>query len=291
MKEFLLSKISDMSPSQLKIARFILDSPQEVAFLTASRLASLVGVSEATVVRFASFLGFDGYGKMKDSISHMVLDELSTVERIRDYRKEAEGSYLEMIVGKDVEALSRVQGHIPENQVEELSKAIVEAKAVFVAGSRSSYALAYYLHYYLSWIRPAVTLLSENTAFETLENVGKGSLVIGISFPRYTRWTVEILQYAREKGLERGSITDSLVSPLAMESSFVVTVPYTPVSFIDSFTAPICLINCIILSVSRKLGDSIPEMFAALESLWARNRTYLFPGKLPTSLPGPGFQG
>ncbi len=290
MKDLLLSKIPEMSQNQLKIARFILDSPQEAAFLTASRLSSMVGVSEATVVRFASFLGFGGYGKMRDSISHMVLDELSTVERIRDYRKETEGSYLEKIVDEDIEALSRVHGHIPEKQVEDLSKAITEATSVFVAGSRSSFTLAYYLHYYLSWIRPAVTLLSENTAFETLESAEKGALVVGISFPRYTRWTVEILQHAKEKGLERGAITDSLVSPLAIESSFVVTVPYTPVSFIDSFTAPICFLNCIILSVSRSLGDSVPARFASLERLWTRNRTYLSPGTLPIGLPDPGFQ-
>ncbi len=291
MKEELLSKIPAMSPSQLKVARFILDFPQEAAFLTASRLAERIGVSEATVVRFASFLGFEGYGKMRASISQRLLDELSTVERIRDYRKEAGGSFLETILAKDIQALSKVQGHIPEDQVEEMAKAITKAAAVFVAGARSSYALAYYLHYYLSWIRPSVTLLSENTAFETLENAKSDSLVVGISFPRYTRWTVEILKYAGEKGLERASITDSLVSPLAMEASFVVTVPYTPVSFIDSFTAPISFLNCLILSVSRKLEDSLPERFAALESLWARNRTYLSSGKLSTSLAGPGFSG
>jgi len=290
MRDLLLSKIPEMSPNQLKIARFILDSPQEAAFLTASRLASIVEVSEATVVRFASFLGFPGYGKMRDAISHMVLDGLSTVERIRDYKKETEESYLEKIVGKDVEALSRVQGHLPEEQLEALSRAITEAAAVFVAGARSSYALAYYLHFYLSWIRPSVTLLSESTAFEMLENAEKGSLVIGISFPRYTRWTVEILRYAGEKELQTGAITDSLVSPLAMESSFVVTVPYTPVSFIDSFTAPICFMNCIILSVSRRLGDSVPARFAVLENLWARNRTYISPGKLSTGLPDSGSQ-
>jgi DNA-binding MurR/RpiR family transcriptional regulator len=290
MKEQLLSKISEMSPNQLKVARFILDFPQEAAFLTASRLAARTGVSEATVVRFASFLGFEGYGKMRDSISHMVLDELSTVERIRDYRKEAEGSFLEKIVAKDIQALSKVQGHIPESQVEEMSKAIMEANAVLVAGSRSSFALAYYLHYYLSWIRTSVSLLSENTAFETLENADKGSLVIGISFPRYTRWTVEILKHAGEKGLARASITDSMASPLAMESDCVVTVPYTPVSFIDSFTAPMCLLNCIILSVSRKAGDTVSARFSALEGLWARNRTYLSPGNIQTDFPSPDLQ-
>jgi DNA-binding MurR/RpiR family transcriptional regulator len=171
-----------------------------------------------------------------------------------------------------------------------MSKAITRATAVFVAGSRSSFALAYYLHYYLSWIRPSVTLLSENTAFETLENAENGSLVIGISFPRYTRWTVEILKHAGEKGLARASITDSMASPLAMQSDCVVTVPYTPVSFIDSFTAPMCLLNCIILSVSRKAGDTVSARFSALEGLWARNETYLSPGKIQTGFSSPDLQ-
>jgi len=283
MRDLIQSKISAMSRNQLRIAQFILDAPGEAAFLTASRMAERTGVSEATVVRFASFLGYAGFGKMREAISHSLLDTLSTLQRIERYHTEASEGYLDKIVDRDLETLAKVRERIPHEEIESLSEAVARADSVFIAASRSSFVLAYYLHYYLSWIRSSVTLLSESTAYEVLENAPSRSLVVGISFPRYTRWTVEVLAHAHEKGLDTGAVTDAIASPLAPHSTHVVYVPYSPVSFVDSFTAPLCMLNCLILSVSNRYGESLSERFGDLEALWVRNRTYLAPSKAPAS--------
>lgn len=266
-----------MSANQVKIARFILDFPEEAAFLTATRMAERVGVSESTVVRFAFFLGFPGYGKMREAISHSLLDTLSTLQRIDCYRNEASEGYLEKIMDLDMETLFKLRERVPKSDIESFAEAIFRANSVFIAASRSSFVLGYYLHYYLSWIRRSVTLLPEVTAYEFLENAPSDSLVIGITFPRYTRWTVEILDHAHRKRMETGAITDAIDSPLIPLSSHVVYVPYSPISFLDSFTAPLCMINCLIISVSMRYGDTLKERLGCLENLWKKNQTYISP--------------
>jgi len=282
MRNLIQSQISEMSPNQVKIARFILDSPEEAAFMTATRLAERVGVSESTVVRFAFFLGFRGYGKMREEISRTLLDTLSTLRRIDRSCTKANDGYLEKIMDLDLETLLKLRERIPKSYIESFADVVFRAKSVFIAASRSSYTLGYYFHYYLSWIRKSVTLLPEVTAYEFLENAPAGSLVIGITFPRYTRWTVDILAHSHGKGLETGAITDTMESPLVPFASHVVYVPYSPLSFIDSFTAPLCMINCLIISISMKYGDTLKERFASLENLWKLNRTYISPS--PKSL-------
>jgi len=282
MRNLIQSRISEMTPNQVKIARFILDFPEEAAFMTATRLATRVGVSESTVVRFAFFLGFPGYGEMRGEISKTLLDTLSTLRRIDSYRTEASNGYLDRVMAMDVDTLLKLRSQIPRAQIESFADMAVQAESIFIAATRSSFVLGYYLHYYLSWVRKSVTLLPEVTAYEVLQNAPADSLVIGITFPRYSRWTVDILAHSKEKGLKTAAITDDIESPLVPFSSHVVYVPFSPISFLDSFTAPLCMINCLIISISMKYGDTLKERFASLENLWKLNRTYISPS--PKSL-------
>jgi DNA-binding MurR/RpiR family transcriptional regulator len=171
--------------------------------------------------------------------------------------------------------------------IERLGVEIAGAESVFIAGHRSSKALAYYLFYYLSWFFPAVELLEPETALEKITGAGRKALVIGISFPRYATWTVQMLKYARKKGLKVAAVTNDYSSPLAAPSELVVTVPWNPLSFIDSFTAPISVINCIILAAARTLGDDARNKLAELEELWKENGVYQArerPGVSPGSI-------
>ena len=276
MRNLIQSKISEMTPNQVKMARFILDFPEEAAFMTATRLAERVGVSESSVVRFAFFLGFSGYGKMRGEISR-TLHTLSTLRRIDSYRTESSDGYLDRVMAMDVDTLLKLRSQIPRAQIESFVDMAVQAESIFIAATRSSFVLGYYLHYYLSWVRKSVTLLPEVTAYEVLQNAPKDSLVIGITFPRYSRWTVDILAHSKEKGLKTVAITDNIESPLVPFSSHVVYVPYSPISFLDSFTAPLCMINCLIISISMRYGDTLKERFASLENLWKLNKTYIYP--------------
>ncbi|NLK20433.1 MAG: MurR/RpiR family transcriptional regulator [Synergistaceae bacterium] len=279
LKERIARKLSQMTPGQAAVARFLLDNPGEGAFLTASRVGERVGVSEATVIRLSRFLGYSGYQEFRSEMSNSLKDRLSTLERLKDYGVGEKNNIYEKAVRKDMETLSAALSSIPVRELDELGGALASAPAVYLAGYRSSMSLVHYLASYLSWILPNVRIVNHDMPYALLLNAPPGSLALGISFPRYSRWTVEALEQAESMGLVTASITDDLTSPLAATSRYVVTAPYKPVSFIDSFAAPMSLLNCLILSVARRLGPEVTEKLGMLEEHWKEERIYV-PDKL-----------
>lgn len=274
VRDRITAKRSDMSPAQTKIAAYVLEHLRDAAFLSAAELAERIGVSEATMIRFAAFLGYEGYTLFREAVGDALLQRLSTLERMKEYAPEEESSLFDRVVRDDLEAVAAIRTNTSESDVDALGRALAASGAVYIAGNRSSFALAYYFSFYLSWILPNVKLLSPDIPYETLFNAPHESLVVGISFPRYSSWTLRVLEDAKTLGLHTAAITDSPGSPLAMRSTYVVTVPYRPVSFIDSFAAPLSVINCLVLSVSSHLGEEAAEKLEALEEYWSRNRVY-----------------
>lgn len=274
LRKLIADRMHDLTPGQQETARFILENPKDAAFLTAAQIGERVGVSESTVIRFASALGFDGYPGLRTAVKDLLMERLSTLERIGEYSAQEAGSLFHKAIESDMDSLSSARATVDVDAVERLGEAIAHAESVFVIGHRSSRALAYYLFHYLSWLFPTVELLDSETALEKITGAGRKTLVIGISFPRYTTWTVQMLKYAREKDLKVAAVTNDYSSPLAAPSELVVTVPWNPLSFIDSFTAPISVINCIILSAARELGVDTRKKLAELEKIWKETGVY-----------------
>lgn len=275
LKDRIISSLNKMTPGQSAVARFLLDHPGDAAFLTASQLGDRVGVSETTVIRLSHFLGYSGYLELRGEMSNRLKDRLSTLERLKDYGAGEENNIYEKAIRKDLDTLSDALSSIPETELEELGAAVAEAPALYLAGYRSSMSLVYYLSFYLSWILPNVRIISHDNPFALLLNAPGGSIVLGISFPRFSRWTVEVLGRAESMGLLTASITNDLASPMAARSRYVVTAPYRPVSFIDSFAAPMTIINCLILSVARHLGPDVTKKLGMLERHWKEERIYV----------------
>lgn len=275
LKERIVGRLNKMTPGQSAVARFLLDSPGDAAFLTASQLGDRVGVSETTVIRLSHFLGYSGYLELRAEMTSRLRDHLSTLERLKDYGAGEINNIYDKAVRKDLETLSAALNSIPSEELDDLGGAMAAAPAIYLAGYRSSLSLVNYLSFYLSWILPNIRIIDHDMPYELLLNAPVGSLVLGISFPRYSRWTVEVLERAESMGLVTASITDGLTSPMAARSRHVVTAPYKPVSFIDSFAAPMSLINCLILSVARSLGPEVTEKLGMLEGHWKEEIIYI----------------
>ncbi len=265
---------TEMTPRQVLAANFILESPREAAFLTASQLGERVGVSETTVLRLSKLLGFAGYHEMRSALANQLMNHLSTLERAKVYDGTAGKDIFERALQKDYDALTSARSNLPSEELRALGRALAEARAVYLAGYRSSYALVYYLSFYLSWILPNVKTLSLHMPFEMLANAPENSLALGISFPRYSTWTVQVLSQAKDLGLTTAAVTSDLTSPLADRADLVLSVPYKPISFIDSFAAPMSLLNCLILSTAEHLGEKKTEILERLEEQWKKEGIY-----------------
>ena len=105
--------------------------------------------------------------------------------------------------------------------------------------------------------------------------MGEQDAVLGISFPRYSRRTIEAMRFAKDRGARVLSITDTPLSPLGEVSDLCLTARSDMASFVDSLVAPLSLINALIVALSLRKRDSVSKHFAQLESLWEKNRVYV----------------
>jgi DNA-binding MurR/RpiR family transcriptional regulator len=266
------------SKGQKKIAGFILESYDKAAFMTASRLGKRVGVSESTVVRFASELGYDGYPDMQRSLQKMIRNRLTTIQRIEVTNDRlGDQDLLSMVIQSDMEKLRVTLEELDRESFDRTVAAIVSARKIYIIGVRSSAAIAAFLHFYCNLIFENVVLVSANTAsevFESLLRVGEGDVVIGVSFPRYSSRTVQAMSFARDRGATTIAITDSEASPLVPISRYALMARSDMASFVDSLVAPLSLVNALLVAVSRRKGDDLSRTFHTLEQIWEEYSVY-----------------
>lgn len=267
-----------ISKGHKKIAQYILMHYDKAAFMTAAKLGETVGVSESTVVRFASELGFDGYPGLQKALQEAMRNKLTAVQRIEvslDQLKD--GEVFKRVLLHDIDHIRHTLEETDMDQFNSAVDNIVKAKHVYVMGVRSSSALASFMAYYFKLMLPEVTLVqtgSRSELYEQILRIGEGDVLVGISFPRYSKQTVHAITYAHNNGAKSIAITDSFESPIAANADNVLIARSDMVSFVDSLVAPLSLINALIVAVSIKNREMVSENFAKLEKIWDEYDVY-----------------
>lgn len=265
-------KSSSMSKSQNKIAQFVINHPDTAPFLTASKLARKAGVGEATVVRFANFLGYNGYPEMQQRLQEAIQRQLTTVERLElsseEYSEDEKVIY--EILNDDIQNIKNTIQRIDPGEFKRAVDAIIEADRIYILAYRSAVSLGTFLEFYLDLVLQNTELIrSADGVSEHLLGIKPQDLVIGIGYARYTRRTVEVMKYAQDKGARTLALTDHLMSPLIPYADIKLLANSEISSFIDSFVAPLSVINALITTVTRKEQHKVKKRLADLEDLWA----------------------
>lgn len=282
MAKNLLSKINEQtanfSKGQRLIAHFITEHYDKAAFMTASKLGATVGVSESTVVRFATELGYDGYPKMQKAMQEMVRDKLTSVQRI-EVTKNLIGNenILETVLNQDIEKIRRTIEETSKEDFDNAVKAISKAKTIYIFAVRSSAALASFLGYYYSLIFENVKIIStygETEIYENLFRITSDDVFIGISFPRYSNAAIKAMNFAHRRGAKVIALTDSMVSPLVAMSDYVLIAKSDMASVVDSLVAPLSMINALIVATVVNLDEKVKNIFDNLENIWEEYDVY-----------------
>jgi DNA-binding MurR/RpiR family transcriptional regulator len=282
MNRDLLNNIKTSFPTfskgQKYIARYIMEHYDKAAFMTASKLGNIVGVSESTVVRFASELGFEGYPELQKALQEMIRNKLTSVQRIEVSTDIlGNGDILDKVFNSDVDKIKKTLAEVSRDDFIGAVDAISKARKIYIFGVRSAAALASFLGFYFNLILDNVKLIhttSDSELFEQILHVGPEDAVIGISFPRYSRRTVNAMKYSSDRGATVISITDSDISPLYQYSNYNLLAKSDIVSFVDSLVAPLSLVNALIVAVGMKRQDEVYETFAQLERIWDEYDVY-----------------
>ncbi|MBP3931879.1 MAG: MurR/RpiR family transcriptional regulator, partial [Peptostreptococcaceae bacterium] len=190
-----------LSKGQKLIAQYLIDNYDKVAFMTASKLGEEVGVSESTVVRFANALGFSGYPKMQDALQELIKNKLTTVQRVEMNQEYSDdGKILNKVLKSDMDNIKDTLDEMDENIFKQASDKLLKAKKIYILGMRSSFTVAQYLGFYLDIILDNVHVIRTDMgdAFEQVVRVTEDDVVVAISFPRYSRKSYQVVNYAKE---------------------------------------------------------------------------------------------
>lgn len=282
MNDQLSEKIQEsrrgFSKSQRAIARYLQEHPEEVAFMTASRLGATVGVSESTVVRFATEIGYSGYPAMQQAVQEMIRNKMTSFQRLEmTSRNIPPEKLLDAVLGQDIDILRRTREGMNTGEFYKAVDALVEAKRVFVLGAGSSLALATFLAHYMQLVFNSVQLIeatSEAQILQQMVHVNNGDAIIAISFPRYSKKAARALQYASSQGMTAIAITDSMASPLAQSASHVLLARSDMVSFVDSLVGPLSVINALIVTTAIRKKAEVIKVLERIESIWDEYGVY-----------------
>ena len=265
-------KFPHMSKGHKAIAAFILEHYDQAAFMTAARLGRQLHVSESTVVRFASGIGYSGYPEMQAELAARVTSRLNAVERVGvKYAGRSQSEVIESVLASDMENIRATTESLDAAAFDTAVDILLEAKTVYVIGIRSCAPLAEFLSFYLNMVRGGIVLLkttSLSEVFEQMLRVGREDAVIGIGFPRYSMRTLKALEFANDRNARVVTITDSIHSPMCLYSSCNLFAASDMVSIVDSLVGPLSVINALVVSLCLKRPQTVRDSLEDLEGVW-----------------------
>lgn len=268
-----------MSKGQKAISAFIYDHYDQAVFMTAAKLGDTVGVSESTVVRFAMYIGYEGYPEFQRDLEDWVQNKINSVQRIgAKYGRSSQSEILTSVLQSDIQKIEDTIQNLDPDAFETAVSTILEADKVYIMGVRSCEPLADFLHFYLNMIRGDVILLKTTSVSETFEQmirITEKDAMIGISFPRYSMRTLKAMEFANDRNAKVITITDSVHSPMNLYSSCNLLARSDMVSIVDSLVAPLSLINALVVALCLKRPETVKQNLEMLEETWNNYQVYL----------------
>ncbi len=278
-----LSRIEEryarMSKSHKVIADFISEHYDQAVFMTAAALGERLGISESTVVRFASGIGYDGYPEFQKGLEDCVKGKLNSFQRMKaKYARSSQSEVLTSVMTADIDKLQHTIENLDSAAFESAVNTIMNAESVYVMGLRSNEPLAEFLHFYLNMIRGGVVLLKTTSVSETFEQmirINERDCFIGISFPRYSMRTLKAMEFASDRNAKVVALTDSVNSPMCLYSSCNLLARSDMVSIVDSLVAPLSVINALVVALCLRCPQAVKKNLEMLEETWNNYQVYL----------------
>lgn len=267
------------SKGQKLIAQFIIDHYDKAAFMTAAKIGETVDVSESTVVRFASSIGYSGFPELQRALQILIKNKLTTVQRINleDNIGKDSAKLHRKIIKNEINNMRSLYETIDPKALDKATDTIMNANRVYILGLRTSSTLSNYLGFYLDVILDNVKVLNNtgvNSLYEEIIRIKETDVLIVISYPRYSKITVSVTEFVKGRNAKIVAITDTEASPVYSMADVSLLAKSNIVSFIDTLVVPMCLINNLIINISLKEKEDIVGYYNNLEKLWDNNSIY-----------------
>lgn len=273
----IINIVNELPPKQKKLADFILKNQKQCPFMTSTELGAAAGVSESTVIRFTSSLGYRGYPMFQKDLREFLKIELSTLEKFSIEKSKNHSSDYQKIFESEVGIINSTLNEISPEIFNAAVDALYEKESILTVGFKGSFCLSSYAGYNLSKIHSKVQIIDEwnERWFNYLNDISSNTTALLFGFPRYPKNVVTIAKILKEKGTKIIVITDSVVSPLAEFADILLIIPVKKAVFIDHLSAVMCLINALIFSLSYKDREKTEKYLQRFEKFANENDIFI----------------
>ncbi|MGI5400748.1 MurR/RpiR family transcriptional regulator [Streptomyces sp. CA-135486] len=246
-----------LSPAQRRIAQYIVDHLTEAAFMSITDLAERVGVSQPSVTRFASSLGFSGFPALREALQPIAL---SAVAGSPDTREEIRRNELQAAVDAEIDNLESLRRLLADaNQVLDVGRELARSVPLTILGLRISVSLAEYFAYAARRIHPDVRTVTRggSVAYDALLQAREagGTWVLAFAMPRHAKETLAAMRAARSTGLRVALISDLSLGPLVDEADVALTAHTGSRLVFDSYAAP----GVLSAALLQAMADADPQ--------------------------------
>lgn len=275
LKVIVTEKWGQLTPKSKALSNYVLENIRRAAMLTIKELATNCGVSNATVVRFVTQLGFGGYIEFQQMVRDCANTEMNLLERMEMSHMGSPGAKkMHQIVSNEMDNLKALFNSMNYEQVDECLNMINKASKIYIIGSRHSYTFSYYMGWSLKNILNNVSILkgSDSATIDWLTTGQiENSLVIVIATTRYPNELIKIGKLARLQGFQLLAISDSNACPIIEFAHLSLVAPSKHIPFIGGLSAIGCLINFITQELARINKADIKDQQSSLERVYLEN--------------------
>ncbi len=262
---------NELTPTERRIAQEVLSEPTLLAFGTVTDLASRVGTSRPSIVRFANKLGFNGYTQLQKHIRNDLSHQLSRPsERIRRGDKTVPPARIAIN-----DAIASVFSAIEGTQLARLAAPLVRADRVWVLSGETSQAGAQAFYSGLSMVRPGVRYLQEYACGTDLSDAGHRDAVVAFDFFRYRRQLTNAVRMFAAQGVTVIAVTDSPLSPLVELADQWCEIEVPAVGPFDSSVPVVAIAELLVSQVARDLQDEATARIDRIEEIWEKTEIFL----------------
>jgi DNA-binding MurR/RpiR family transcriptional regulator len=255
----------DLTTSQRRLADLLIEMPHEVAFMSASELGSRARVSDSTVVRFSTALGYSGYPELRQELERTLMARAAPVRLFEERLTAAAGPAETLTV--DRENLERLYETLTAETTDAAVRALSGADRVFVLGRRGGFGVAHLCFHLLQPVLDHVELLGSvgGSLPDQLQTLTDNGALIAFSTPRYSREILRIVQYAVRIGASVVAVTDSPLAPIGRIATVVLPVPVRSTSFFPSMVAAHALVNVLVSELAKTQHDAVQDKLTRRE--------------------------
>ena len=266
-----------LSKGHRRIAQYIEDHYEKAVFMTAAALGAECSVSESTVVRFATAMGYEGYPELREALAGLVRQRLTSEQRFAIASAIDEKAVLNTVLHNDEQNIRKTVEALSQSDFDEVVARLLSARRIYIMGLRSAAPLAQFTYHYLHQILDDVVLVHNTTGdvFEEIARITEKDVLLGVSFPRYSARTLECMRFARQNGAQVIGLTDGERSPLREVAHVCLCACTDMASFVDSLAAPMSVINALIVSVGLHRREELGAHFKRLEGIWNAHSVYI----------------